>query len=160
MTCVLLYIAKFAIRIFTTYTDPAGLMSYTACGLIEEVLRRIIGKATLKIVKQDLQTAVGWLQLRAGQDAGREAAVHAMSGIFSKEDIEALLFMDASNDLNRQVTFLNSKAISPSLSRILIYTYRSLFWLFVNGQCLLSKEGTTQGDPLAMVTYVIGTINL
>jgi len=40
---------------------------------------------------------------------------------------------------------------------ILINTYRNASWLFVGGQCMLSKEGTTQGDPLAMAMYAIGT---
>ena len=68
--------------------------------------------------------------------------------------------MDASNAfnrLNRQVTLLNCEGICRSLSPILINTYRSDSLLFVDGQCLLSKEGTTQGDPLAMAMYAIGT---
>ena len=166
-------IAKFAVRICTQYIDPAGLMSYTACRLIPrnkcpgvrpigigEVLRRIIGKAIMRTIKQDLQAAVGSLQLCADQDAGCEAAVHVMSSIFSEDNTEAMLFVDASNafnSLNRQVTLLNSEAICPSLSRVLVNTYRSRSWLFVDGQCLLSKEGTTQGDPLAMAMYAIGT---
>ena len=43
------------------------------------------------------------------------------------------------------------------MSHILVNTYRSNSWLFVGGQCILSKEGTTQGDPLAMAMYAIGT---
>ena len=68
--------------------------------------------------------------------------------------------MDATNAfnwLNRQVTLINCEAICPVVSHVLINTYRSNSWLFVDGQCMLSKEGTTQGDPLAMAMYAIGT---
>ena len=125
-------LAALAKRICTTYVDPSGLMAYTACRLIPldkcpgvrpigigEVARRIIGKAVMKTTKQDLQRAVGSLQLCAGQDAGCEAAVHAMTRIFSEENTEAMIFVDASNAfnrLNRQVTLLNSEAICPSLA--------------------------------------------
>ena len=44
-----------------------------------------------------------------------------------------------------------------SVSPILTNTYHNNSWLFVDGQCMLSKEGTTQGDPLAMAMYAIGT---
>ena len=42
----------------------------------------------MKIVKPDLQNAVGFNQLCAGQDAGCETAIHAMTHIFSHEDSE------------------------------------------------------------------------
>ena len=84
-------IAVFAKRICTTYVDPSSLMAYTSCRLVPldkcpgvrpvgigEVVRRIVGKAVMKVVKQDLQEAIGSIQLCAGQDAGCEAAVHAM----------------------------------------------------------------------------------
>ena len=58
---------------------------------------------------------------------------------------------------NRQATLLNCRAICPALSYILINTYRNNSQLFVDGQCILSKEGTTQGDPLAMAMYATGT---
>ena len=166
-------LAAFARRISTTFVDPSSLQAYTACRLIPldkcpgvrpigigEVARRIIGKAVMKTVKKDLQDAVGSLQLCAGQDAGCEAAVHAMSCMFEEDNTEAMLFVDASNAfnrLNRQVTLHNTQYICPAMGPILINTYRNASWLFVGGQCMLSKEGTTQGDPLAMAMYAIGT---
>ena len=89
-----------------------------------------------------------------------KAVVHAMSSIFQEQNTEAMIFVDASNafnNLNRQATLLNVTAICPSLAPVLINTYRSSSCLFVGGECLLSKEGTTQGDPLAMAMYTIGT---
>ena len=166
-------LAATARRICSTYVDPTPLMAYTACRLIPlnkcpgvrpigigEVVQRILGKAVMKITRQDLQNAVGSLQLCAGQVAGCEAAVHAMDIIFSDDNTEAMMFVDATNafnSLNRQVTLLNSQVICPPLAPILINTYRNDSWLFEDGQRMLSKEGTTQGDPLAMAMYAIGT---
>ena len=166
-------LARFAKRLCTSYVDPAGIMTHTACHLIllnkcpgvrpigiGDVVRRIIGKAIMRLTKSELQAAVGSLQLSAGQDAGCEAAVHAMSSIFQEENTEAMIFVDTSNafnNLNRQATLLNVTATCPSLAPVLINTYRSPSCLFVGGLCLLSKEGTTQGDPLAMAMYAIGT---
>ena len=164
---------RVAQRISTTFIDPYTLLAYTSCRLIPldkspgvrpigigEVVRRIIGKAVMRIVKYDLPDSVGSIQLCAGQDAGCEAAVHAMEQVFADEDTEAMINVDASNlfnCLNRQVTLLNCEKICPALSHILINTYRNNSQLFVDGQCILSKEGTAQGDPLAMAMYAIGT---
>ena len=40
------------------------------------------------------------------------------------------------------------------------YTYRSPAQLFVDGEVILSGEGTTQGDPLAMPMYALGNLPL
>ena len=42
------------------------------------------------------------------------------------------------------------------MAHILINTYRNNSNLYVDGKCMLSEEGTTQGDPLAMAMYAIG----
>ena len=86
------------------------------------------------------------------------ATIHAKERVFADEDTEAMIIVDTSNTfnyLNRKVTLLNCGIICPALSHILINTYRNNSQLFVNGQCILSKEGTTQGDPLAMAMYRI-----
>ena len=91
------------------------------------------------------------------KDAGCEVAIHAMTQIFADEDTEALILVDASNAfncLNRRVTLSNCKTVCPAMSTILTNTYPHNSQLFVDGQCILSIEGTTQGDPLAIYGYV------
>ena len=120
-------LSNFAKRICTTYVDPSSLSAYTACRLVAidkcpgvrpigvgVVVRRIIGKAVMRTVKRDLQKAVGSLQLCTGQEAGCEAAVHAMTKNFFDDSIEAVILVDASNafnSLNRQAALLNYQAI-------------------------------------------------
>ena len=41
---------------------------------------------------------------------------------------------------------------------MLINTYRNPSQLFMDGDILLSQEGTTQGDPLEMSMYALATI--
>ncbi len=66
---------------------------------IGEVVRIVVGKAIMKTctARQDLMDAIGSLQLCAGQDAGCEASVHAMTRVFDEKDTEAMIFVDASN---------------------------------------------------------------
>ena len=64
---------------------------------IGEVPRRIIAKTILLVVREDIQSAVGSLQLYAGQFSGVEAAVHAVRESFQKEETEAVLLVDAHN---------------------------------------------------------------
>ncbi len=116
-------------------------------------MRRIVSKAILFVTRGDIQDAAGSLQLCAGQIAGAEAAVHATREFFSEEATEAVLLVDASNafnNLNRQTALRNIRGLCPSIATTLINTYRNSTDLFVDGTALLSQEGTTQGDPLAM----------
>ena len=158
------------------FVDPEALAPLMSCRLIAldknprvrpigigEVVRRIIAKAILSIVSGDVQYAAGSLQLCAGQKAGAEAAVHAMNKAFNKSDCEAILLVDASNafnSLNRHVALRNIRALCPPLATVLINTYRKEAELFVDGSKLLSMEGTTQGDPLAMPMYGLALLPL
>ena len=95
-----------------------------------------------------------------GQQAGCEVAVHAMSSLYDSQTTEAILLVDAFNSLNREVALRNIQHLCPSLSVVVINTYREDIDLFVDGATLLSTEGTTQGDPLAMAMYGIGILPL
>ena len=72
--------------------DHNSLEAYLSCRLIPidkspgvgEVLRRIIGKSIIVVIKMDIIRSAGSLQLCAGQQAGCEAAVHAMSTNISR----------------------------------------------------------------------------
>jgi len=130
---------------------------------IGEVVRRIIGKSILTIIRSDIQEAAGSLQLCAGQECGIEAAIHAMSEVFQDDDTEGVLMADATNafnSLNREVCLQNVQHLCPAFATVAINTYRQPAQLFVGGETILSCEGTTQGDPLAMPLYAIGILPL
>ena len=111
---------------------------------IGEVLRRVIGKI-------NVLEATGSLQFCAGQDAGSEAAIHAVYEMFDKESTEATLMVDASvvfNAINRDAFLQNTKILCQSISTYINNCYSSPTELYI--QCerpIKSEEGTTQGDP-------------
>ena len=119
---------------------------------ISEVARRIIGKAIAATISNEIQEATGHLQTYAGHLLGCEAAVHAMHQLF-EDDETGVILVDANNAfncLNRQTALLNISHLCPALSKVLINTYKKHIQLFIDGESILSQEGTTQGDPLAM----------
>ena len=94
---------------------------------------------------------------------GCEAAVHATRMLFSDEECEGVLLIDATNafnSLNRKVALHNVAILCPSLATVLNNTYGGHQKLFVDGETIDSCEGTIQGDPLAMVFYALATIPL
>lgn len=69
------------------------------------------------------------------------------------EDTEAVLSVDernAFNSLNRGDAVHNIWLVCPSIATVLINTYHAATKLFVDGTVFSSKEGTPQGDPMAM----------
>ena len=126
---------------------------------VGEVLTRICGKCVMSVVKKDVVDASGSLQLCAGQKSGSEAAIHAMHTIFESDDTDAVLLIDASNAfnaLNRAAALHNIRILCPIIAIYAINTYRQPARLFViGGKEIVSAEGTTQGDPLAMGLYAL-----
>ena len=128
-----------------------------------EICRRIVRKAVLFVIHYDVQEAAGSVQLCAGWPAGCEESVHAVRTIFSEAGAHGLLLADANNAfncLNRQLTLVNIHHLCPSLSNILINTYRSDVQLFTDREHTWSREGTIQGDPLTMPMLAIGIVPL
>ena len=86
-----------------------------------------------------------------------------MREAFSNDDNQGVLLADASNAfncLNRHATLINIHVLCPPLARILTNTYRLQSSLFIGEEVIYSKEGTTQGDPLAMPMYALGILPL
>ena len=80
-----------------------------------------------------------------------------------REEVEGLLFVDAKNalnSLNRGVMLHNLEVLCPSLATCVTNLYRADAELFTGGETILSREGTTQGDPLSMAVYALATLPL
>ena len=103
-------------------------------------------------------------QLIAGQEAGAEAAIHAMQDIFANEDTEAVLLIDAQNafySINLKVMLHNLNFICPIITTYITECYITpARWFIIDGGEILSKEGTNQGDPTAMGAYASGILPL
>ena len=99
-----------------------------------------------------------YIKTCSGHLSGCEAAVHAMHQVFEDSDAEGVILVDATNAFNclsRQNALINIKNLCPALSKVLINTYRHHIPLFIDGESILSQQGVTQGDPLAMAMYAV-----
>ena len=157
-------VAAIGRRICSRFVDPKGLSALVACRLIAldkcpgirpigigETVHRIIGKTISAVVREDIQDSTGPLQVCAGHLSGCEAAVHSMRQVFEALNTHAVILVDASNAQSSR----NIHNLCPALSKVLVNTYREDIQLFIKGEVILSQEGTTQGDPLAMAMYTI-----
>ena len=84
-----------------------------------------------------------------------------MGQVFIEEGRDGILLIDASNafnQMNRSVALHNIQITCKEMSLYIIKIYRSSSRLFIcGGGEILSQEGTTQGDPLAMPWYSVNT---
>ena len=168
--------ASLARRLCTEYVDPASTSAFTCSRLIPldknpgvrpigigEVVRRIVGKAALRIISPDLKRTAGSDQLCVGQRAGIESAIHQLRTSFNSSSEQCLLQVDADNafnSLNRSLALRNIEMICPLLKVLLINFYREQSYLPVGDELLHSQEGLTQGDNLAMAAFGANTLPL
>ena len=153
---------------------PSSLEGFLACRLIPlnknpglrpvgvgEVLKRIIEKVVVS-VSNDIISSVGSLQVRAGHEAGCEAAIHAIHTIFEDEKTKAVLLVNATNvfnSVNRQVCLHNVCIICILITTYVrnCYTIRSRLFI-IRGTEIPSSEGAAQGNPTAKSIYAIAII--
>ena len=165
--------ANTARHLCSEHVDPSEISALVACRLIAlykfpgvrpigvgETVRRVIGKVIATAISNDIQEAASPLQVQicAGHLSGCEAAVHAMHQVYQTSSTEAVILVDACNafnSLNRETALRSILHLCPPLAKILVNTYRDDVQLFIDGDTLLSQEGTTQGDPLAMAMYAV-----
>ena len=83
----------------TRQTPDKGDGSVRPVG-VGEVFRRIMTKCLIQITKPDILDVTRSLQVSAGQKSGSEAAVHAINSMFSADETDAVLLIDATNAFN------------------------------------------------------------
>ena len=108
-------------------------------------MRRIIGKTTSAMFKEEIKDAAGPLKVCAGHSAGSEAAIHVMNQVFNEEGADRVLLIDAPNafnQMNRPVAMHNIRITCKEIALYIINTYRSPSRLFISGGGdILSQEG-------------------
>ena len=88
------------------------------------------------ILKEDIKKAAACLQLCAGQEAGREAAIHVMHRIFESNETEAILMVDeesAFNSTNRKALLHDIEQLCPLIATFFYNYYATSARLFVIG---------------------------
>ena len=98
--------ASFARYLSSQCVDPKGVAAFFACHLISlnknpgvqpigvcKIICTVIGKAMLSVVGGDIQSVTRAIQLCAGQQGGREAAVHALQKIYDDDYVDSILWL-------------------------------------------------------------------
>ena len=134
---------------------------------IGECIRRVIGKTMALVTGRDVQDVCGVEQLATGLKASIEGAIHAMTDLYNEfaSNSWGFLLIDAVNALNminRTTALWNARVLWPRCSRFLFNTYRGYSMLILKDtkECIYSKEGVTQGDPLSMFFCAVAVLPL
>jgi hypothetical protein len=137
---------------------------------IGDVWRRLIAKCVLVGAGHSATTSCGSDQLCAGLRAGTDGAIHGISTLY--DELEAsdsdsgFLLIDANNafnEINRINMLWTIRHEWPAGARFAYncYSHHSLLIVRNPGGIaifIFSKEGVTQGDPIAMFCYGIGIL--
>ena len=119
-------------------------------------------KVVVSHIEEDIISAVGSLQVCAGEESGCESLVKAIHEIYEDQSSEAVLLVDAWNAFNliSRNVFLHVTIICPPLARYVLNCYYANAELFVTRGEIQSMEGTALGDTTAMAVFPITIIPL
>ena len=82
-------------------------------------MRRIVGKVVVSVVRNDIISSVGSLQVCTGHEGGCEAAIHVMLSISEEEGTATMMLIDAGNAfnaINREAFLRNIFIICPVIA--------------------------------------------
>ena len=129
---------------------------------IGEVWRRLCGKLGLRVLRERVLEVCGNLQLGGGALGGCEAAIHAAQEAFGKEEVEAICLVDAGNGfnaMNRALVLDDIEKADPAMDPLFRNFYpEETELLLPDSSKIGSVEGSTQGCPLGMPMFGMGTV--
>jgi len=131
---------------------------------VGEAWRRLCLKAIGRVTNRDVMEQCGVRQICAGQPSGCEAAAHWMRKLLPKEETEMILLVDASNAFNaanrgRLLRTVSARTPTLGMAARNIYLHGSDL-ILPDGDRLRSREGTTQGCPVAMQCFALSVLPL
>ena len=125
-----------------------------------ETTCHLLGKGIIFFIGPDALEVAGSSQLCTGQLCGCDAAIHAVRDLFPLLTVKLFYSSNAFNSINCQNALHKIRSQCPTLATVVINCYCLNIPLFINSDVIFSAEGTTQGDPFAMIFYAIGILPL
>ena len=135
------------------------LIALDKCHSNWEVIRRIIGKLFLPSFEQTykkLQEICNYVLV------SKQLVKPQLIQCAYDLETEAAILVDVTNTFNNfncQFAPIKITLSCPPFAKVIVNTYHENSFKFI-GETILSKDVTTQDDPLAMAIYTIGIILL
>ena len=114
---------------------------------VGEVLRRTMGKVVVSALSEDVVKASSTAQMY-GRSLGSEGAIHAMRRMYSNENTDDVILVDAANafnNLNREAWIHNIKYVCPEIAVYTCNCYANHARLFVRWPGVKISSGDHPG---------------
>ena len=121
-------------------------------------------KAIVTVLKSDILNVTGKQQLCADLESRCEVVVHAVVDLSEEDTAHGFIQINVSNafnSINRTLLLHNVKILCPEIATYMNNCYMKPSRLFITGgEEILSNEGTTKGDTIAMGMYALRSMSL